>query len=340
MKSVVVIGGGVSGIEASSVLSDLGYNVTLLERNDKLGGKILKWHKLFPNGTQASDIEYYLDEKCRTGNFSIQKNIVIEEAIRLNGKWLLRTSDNHMLESDAIVVTTGYEIFNASRKEEYGYNIYDNVITSADLEEKFKSGKSLTTRNGNKPERIAIVHCVGSRDEKTGNNYCSKVCCITGIKQAIEIQKSLPESEIYCFYMDLRMYGRYFEELYREAQEKHNIQFIRGRLSEVSEKIDKSLVVKAEDTLSGRPLKMNVDLIILLVGMEPGAGTKSICRLFNLESGDDGFIKTKDLHTGNNYSSQKGIFAAGACISPMSVNDSVNSARSAALLVHQYLKTK
>jgi heterodisulfide reductase subunit A len=180
---------------------------------------------------------------------------------------------------------------------------------------------------------------VGSRDEKSGNHYCSKVCCITGVKQAIELKKRLPEAEIYCFYMDLRMYGKNFEELYREAQEKYDIQFIRGRLSEASEKIDKSLLIKSEDTLSGRPLKMNVDLLVLLVGMEAGKGTSSAAATCGIGCEESGFLKTTDSFLKSNFSEQEGIFLAGSCTAPMTVNDTILHARSAAMEVNNYLKT-
>jgi heterodisulfide reductase subunit A len=195
----------------------------------------------------------------------------------------------------------------------------------------------LTVAAGQHPRRIAFVHCVGSRDEKSGNHYCSKVCCITGVKQAIELKKRLPEAEIFCFYMDLRMYGKNFEELYREAQEKYDIQFIRGRLSEASEKIDKSLLIKAEDTLSGRPLKMNVDLLVLLVGMEAGAGTADAAKRCNISCEESGFLKTRDAFLQSNLSDREGIFLAGSCTAPMSINDTILHARSAALEVNNWL---
>ena len=226
----------------------------------------------------------------------------------------------------------------ARRKEEYGYKIYDHVITSADLEQLLLPGGDLTVAAGKNPKRIAFVHCVGSRDEKTGNHYCSKVCCITGVKQAIELKKRLPEAEIYCFYMDLRMYGKHFEELYREAQEKYDIQFIRGRLSEASEKIDKSLLIKSEDTLSGRPLKMNVDLLVLLVGMEAGKGTTVAAATCGIGCEESGFLKTTDSFLKSNFSEQEGIFLAGSCTAPMTINDTILHARSAAIEVDNWLK--
>jgi heterodisulfide reductase subunit A len=132
------------------------------------------------------------------------------------------------------------------------------------------------------------------------------------------------------------MYGEGFEELYRKAQEKHNVQFIRGRVSEVSENIDHSLQVKAEDTLSARPLKMNVDLLVLLSGMEPGKGSESIKNLLKLGTMESGFLEPADVHFARNISSVKGIFMAGTCICPMSVNDTLENARSAAFEVHHY----
>jgi len=136
----------------------------------------------------------------------------------------------------------------------------------------------------------------------------------------------------------LRMYGKHFEELYREAQEKYDIQFIRGRLSEASEKIDKSLLIKSEDTLSGRPLKMNVDLLILLVGMEAGKGTSTAATACGIGCEESGFLKTTDTFLKSNFSEQEGIFLAGSCTAPMSVNDTILHARSAAIEVDCWLK--
>ena len=117
------------------------------------------------------------------------------------------------------------------------------------------------------PRRIGFVHCVGSRDEKVGNRYCSKVCCATAVKQACEIKQQFPDAVVYCFYMDLRMFGRGYEDMYLEAQKKYGVIFVRGRVSEVSEDKDGHLFVKAEDTLSGKPLRVTLDLLVLMAGM-------------------------------------------------------------------------
>jgi heterodisulfide reductase subunit A len=338
VKHIVIIGGGIAGIETASALTDAGHWVTMIEKEAHIGGKLNNWTNLFPDFTPTEKIRESLFLKCREKDFTILSNTEIKTVIRNNKKFNIETSENQQLVADAIVVATGYEIFDARRKEEYGYKIYDHVITSSDLEQLLKPESNLTVASGNHPKRIAFVHCVGSRDEKSGNHYCSKVCCITGVKQAIELKKRLPEAEIFCFYIDLRMYDKHFEELYRQAQEKYDIQFIRGRLSEASENIDKSLLIKAEDTLSGRPLKMNVDMLVLLVGMEAGKGTANAAHSCHILFEDSGFLKPKDLFLKSNFSEQEGIFLAGSCTAPMSVNDTIMHARSAAQEVNEWLR--
>lgn len=337
MKHVVIIGGGIAGTETASALTDAGHWVTIVEKEAKLGGKLNDWSYLFPDFTPAGTIKESLLKKAESKGYSVLPNTEVISVEKKSQKFMLETTANQQLEADAIVLATGYEIFDARRKEEYGYKIYDQVITSADLENYFRNTDELRTEAGKTPKRIAFVHCVGSRDEKTGNHYCSKVCCITGIKQAIELKKQFTDAEIYCFYMDLRMYGKHFEELYREAQEKYDIQFIRGRVSEASEKIDKSIQIKAEDTLSGRPLRMNVDLLVLLVGMEAGKGTACAASRCGLVPESSGFLKTADAFLHSNLSEKEGIFLAGSCTAPMSVNDTILHARSAALEINNWL---
>jgi heterodisulfide reductase subunit A len=339
MKNIVTIGSGIAGVEASSVLASLGYNVTIIEKEKTIGGKLKNWNHLFPDIRPASEMREYIDSKLKNENISIKTNADIEKIEKVNGHFNVYTG-NIRYTADALVVATGFDLFDASRKEEYGYQIYDNVITSADLEAKFNENKPITMTNGKTPEKIAIIHCVGSRDEKSNNHYCSKVCCVTGVKQAIELNKMLPQTQIICFYMDLRMFDKHFEELYRTAQEQHNIQFIRGRVSEVAETFDKKLLLKTEDTLSGRPLKLNIDMIVLLVGMEAGKGTEKIGKMLNLNFEESKFIKTVNEHNETNLSAQKGVFVTGTCISPMSIKETIHNARSAAFEVHNYLVNK
>lgn len=337
-KKVVVIGGGIAGMESSAHLAAMGYEVTLLEKGERLGGHLLNWERLFPTMRMGSEVLAFLKQGV-DDHVNVLCNVEIISILRWSASCIsVKLADGRVFDADSLLVTTGYDLFDARKKEEYGYGIYDNVITSAELEMIFSGGKEIRTASGVVPKRIGFIHCVGSRDEKVGNVYCSKVCCVTAVKQAIEVKEKLPETEIYCFYMDLRMYGMHFEALYKQAQEKYAINFIRGRLSEACENMDGSLILKAEDTLSGRPLKMNVDLLVLMVGFLPSAGTIAIGKMLGLEFGVNRFFKTCDQHTQTNISNIPGVFFAGACTAPKTITNTITDARAAATTIACYLE--
>ena len=333
-RHIIIIGGGVAGMQCASELARFGAHVTILEKEADTGGKIKGWHKLFPTFTPASEVLSALRHKiAATDNISVRTNC---EAVKFTPKCVTLAS-GEMIECDAVVVATGYTIFDARIKEEYGYGIYDNVITSVDLEEMFNKD-SVKLANGGVPHRIAILHCVGSRDEKVCQRHCSKVCCVTGVKQAIELKQLFPSADIFNFYMDIRMFGPGYEEMYREAQQRYNVHFVRGRISEVSPTIDNRLQIKAEDTLTGRPLKIGVDMLVLLTGMR----ANDLNPLLESESGlkrqDSGFMQPKDSFLGNIESNVEGIFYAGAVTAPKNVGESLNEGSSAALKVMEWLK--
>jgi heterodisulfide reductase subunit A len=336
-KHVVVIGGGVAGLEAAGRLSREGMEVSLLEKEGITGGHLNRWFKLFPDRRDSSEVKDYLNELIHVRNISLFTNVTIEKLKKDKDHFTVLTNDGKELLADAVIVATGFDLFKSSRKEEYGYGIYDNVITSSDLEEMFKKGE-IVKSDGSVPDNIGIVHCVGSRDEKVGNLHCSKLCCVTAVKQAIEIRDHLPESTVFCFYMDMRMGGAYYEELYREAQEVWGVNFIRGKVSEASEAIDKRVVIKVEDTLAGRPLKMNLDLLVLMAGMEMSEGGKQIAGLAGLKTGENRFFAATDHHYGSNRSNLSGLFYAGTCTAPMNITETISHARAAVTEVMDYLK--
>ncbi len=335
-KHIVIIGAGVAGMEAAGQLAKYGYEVTLVEKEKNTGGNLNKWYKLFPDRRNSSEVKDYLEKITSGKGIKLVAGTIAEKLTREKNHFVLQTGNGDSLISDAVVVATGFDLFKSSRKEEYGYGIYDNVITSADLEEMFNKG-SIVLSDGTIPGKVGLVHCVGSRDEKVGNLYCSKLCCVTAVKQAIEIREHLPESKVFCFYMDMRMGGAYYEELYREAQEEWGVNFIRGKVSEASESINKKLIVKVEDTLAGRPLKMELDMLILMAGMEMSEGGKQISATAGLKTGENKFFSPADHHFGSNKSNIKGIFYAGTCIAPMNITETISHARAAVSDVIDYL---
>src|SRR5512135_954413 len=187
---IVVIGAGVAGMEVAGQLSKAGFNVSLVEKEKETGGNIKRWYKLFPNRRDGAEVRGYLEKLVSTAGVKIYTGTSVEKLEFSKRKYSVLTGNGTELKADAIVIATGFDLFKSSKKEEYGYGIYDNVITSADLEEMFRKGR-IVKQDGSQPKTVGMVHCVGSRDEKAGNLYCSKLCCVTAVKQAIEIREHL-----------------------------------------------------------------------------------------------------------------------------------------------------
>jgi len=331
--NIVIIGGGIAGMEAAAALLSLGHTPILIESSKELGGHVASWHKLFPDMTSAKELVSVIRSKISGANvFTGTKVISLN---RLAEGWNLKLNNGIVINADVLLISTGFTLFDARRKEEYGYGVYDHVITNSDLEAWF-SGKE-DSRVPENPHSVGFVHCVGSRDLKACNGQCSKVCCATAIKQAIGIKERFPFATVYCFYMDLRLFGKKYEDFYVNAQRDYGIQFIRGRVSEVGETIHGQLQVKAEDTLSGRPLKVQLDLLVLMSGIVRNPGVRELSDMAGLETDSDGFLRSSDNEYAVVESNRPGIFFAGSCTGPKTVPETVAEARSAALAIHSYL---
>lgn len=336
---VTIIGGGPAGCEAAFRLAQEDIHVDLVEKENTTGGNLNNWYQLFPDRKNARELSELLRQNLQHPNITLHLSSEATHMGKNGDTFSVTLSDQTLLESDVLLITTGFKLFEAQRKEEYGYGIYPNVITSVELENHF-TNHNLTLADGRQPQRIGFIHCVGSRDEKICNYHCSKLCCITAVKQAIEVREMLPEAEIFCFYMDMRMFGPGYEEMYREAQEKYNIKFVRGRLSEASENQEKQIFIKAEDTLVGKPLRMTLDLMVLMVGMEASEGSRRAAGQLKLQLAPNGFIKPADPHYRNNHTNAEGIFIAGCSSAPMNLTDTLADARSAALAITNWIKHK
>ena len=335
MKKVAIIGAGPAGIEAAAIIARGGIEVTLFEKSAETLANLRDKSFLFPDFKPAEKLIEELDSKLIAENITVCCGTAITDLKWKGTEWELNDAEGHSWMADAVLIATGYQTFDARRKEELGYGIYPGVITSLEMEQMIRSGQILNA-NGDVPQRIAFLQCVGSRDEKSGNHYCSKICCVTAVKQAIEVQKLLPKTDVTVFYMDLRMWGQGFEEMYRKAQEEYGIDFVRGRISEAASTFDGRIQIKTEDTLLGVPLKASVDLLVLMVGMESSQGTRSIGRSCDI-CADYGFIRTLDQHMYDNVTDRPGLFAAGACKRPQSISDSINDGRAAAAVIMEYI---
>ena len=335
-NKILIVGGGIAGMETACQLKKLGLDSIIVEKSNALGGHVARWHKLFPDMTSAKKILEAYEDPMKDVEVLLETEIA--SINRLQKGYSVVLSDGRILPCKAVVFATGFKLFEAEKKEEYGYGIYDRVITNLDLENWFNTHSD--DRVPEKPSAIGFVHCVGSRDVKAGNTQCSKVCCITAIKQAIELKEEFPDAEIYCFYMDLRLFGKKYEDFYINAQRDYGIHFIRGRVSEVSETIDGRVQVKAEDTLVGKPVKVKLDLLVLMSGIVCNKENQSLVHALQMPVDDDGFFRSKDNILSITEADRGGIFYAGTCTGPKTVPETVAEARSAALNVYNYLKSQ
>ena len=320
-------------MQAALRLSEQGAEPLIIEKEAELGGKLRGWYVLFPTFTPASEVLSELRRRVQERGIEVMTSTEVSGFTRQS----VTLADGRTLPCDSVVVASGFTLFDATVKEEYGYGIYDNVITSADLERMFAEGR-VACADGSRPKRIAFLHCVGSRDEKVCQQHCSRVCCITGVKQAIEMKRLFPEANVFNFSKDIRMFGPGYEEMYREAQQRYNIHFVRGRISEASPTIDNRIQIKAEDTLTGRPLRMSVDMLVLLIGMRANDSNAPFAEQAGLKRAPSGFMEPHDMFLGNARSNVEGIFYAGCITAPKNIGETLNEGTVAADAAMEYLR--
>ncbi len=239
------------------------------------------------------------------------------------------------LDVDTIVVATGYDPYNPLNDQEYNYGIFQNVVTSLEMERMLNSsgpttGKVVRPSDLKEPKRIVYAQCVGSRNERT-NLYCSRVCCMYAIKQARQLKEKHPEIEVRIFYIDVRAFGKGFEEFYERAARDYGVLFTRGRVAEILEDPrSRNLIVRAEDTLSGNPLEVEADLVVLSVGIAPNADTAEIRRVLKIPTGPDGFFSEAHPKLRPVDTVVDGVLIAGTTAGPKDIPDAVAQAKAAA----------
>jgi len=232
----------------------------------------------------------------------------------------------------AIVVATGYDQFNPELKPEFGYARYENVLSGIEFERLCSASGPTQGKiqiNGKEPKRVVFVQCVGSRDKAVGNEYCSRVCCMYTAKQAHLVRERIPDAKITVCYMDIRAFGKGYEEFYERVQ-RENIYYRRGNPSEIYER-GPSLVIRGEDTLLGEPYEEEADLVVLATGLVPRKDVGNIGKLLGLSQTPDGFLQEAQTEE-TIATSRAGIFLAGCCQGPKDIPDTVAQASGAASL--------
>lgn len=233
----------------------------------------------------------------------------------------------------AVILSTGYDLMDTRELIQYGYGKYPGVYNALEVERLFNSagptGGKVTLRDGKEPQAIAIFHCIGSRD-KNNHEHCSRVCCMYSLKFA-HLFKEKTSADVYQFYIDMRAAGKGYEEFYNRIIEE-DVKFIRGKAARVAQSVDEPgrLIVEAEDTITGKFIRLPVDMVVLSPAIVPRADSKDVARLFNLSTDKQGFFMERHPKLAPLSTMSEGIFIAGVCQSPKDIPDTVAQANGAA----------
>lgn len=419
---VLVIGGGIAGMEASLDLAEMGFKVLLVEKDPSIGGKMFLLSKVFPTLDCASCIstpkmaavahhpnikvmtysEVKSVEKKGEGEFLVEvlkkPRFVMEDLCTgcalceracpvivpkeydfgLRGRKaayipfdtavpkiamididhcifcgqcelacpvgainFLQKPVLYKFKVGAVIIATGYQLFPITKKKEYMYGKLANVITAMQMDRLLSPTRPynsvLRPSDGKEPMNIAFVLCSGSRDRTVGNPLCSQICCMYSIKQAQLLMGALPLADITIYYMDIRAFGKGFEEFYQQAKDM-GVMFVKGRVAKIEPGEDGDIIVYYEDIENGGRLqKSSHDLVVLSVGILPNPGIAKVFKNVKLEIDEYGYIKLPENYTSTAETSVRGVFAAGCAVGPKDIPDTVVEAAAAASQAAAYL---
>ncbi len=345
---VLVVGGGLPGMKAASDLRALGFGVTLIERGEELGGLVNQLHALYPdNRNPRADIEALVARMKETG-VDLRLGTELRDVTGFVGNFTAtlgpargaepagELGELERLEVGAIVLAVGADTYRP-KQGEFGYGVYENVITSVELEQRLRG--SPTGLDG--VQSVAFIQCVGSRadqavDEEGHCAYpgCSRICCPTTVKQALELRQR--DIDALVFYRDMRMVARGAEEMYRQARTRGTV-FLRydaQRPPQVGGQGRRADAVLAHDTLLHGPVRAPVDLVVLAVGLVPRTDdVKRIQEMLKTPKGPDGFFLERHPELGPVETCVDGVVVCGAAQGPKDLPDSLVQASAAAARV-------
>jgi len=290
---------------------------------------------VYLSSAEAIPFSYVLDERLCL-RFKGESRKLCGESCPTKAIDFERKPRGQELNVGAIILATGFDIFDAREKGSLGYGRYPNVLTGLDLERMFNhEGYLKLSTNGKEPKNIAFIQCVGSRDE--GHGYCSQVCCKYAMRLAHLIKYQSPDTQVTIFYIDLQTAGKGFAQFYQEYRE--SIRFIRGVPVEVSPASSDDLEVRFEDISQGRVCREIFDLVVLSVGISPRKDSWDLARILGINLADHGFFDTKEI-LNSNGTNVEGVFLAGTCQGPKDIPDSIAHGMAAASKAMQALTVR
>jgi len=333
-RPILVVGAGPAGLAAAHSLASVGQRVILLEKEQRLGGApiLSGYARLVPSGEWARDAIGGMVSRVESHPLvSIRKGCTVESMTGDRGEFSARLSDGLTLDAAAAILATGFTHFDSVNKPEWGFGTYPDVVTTTQVEQMMSTGQGIRCpSDGRKPERVAILLCVGSRDRQIGREWCSKICCTVSCNIAMEIREELPDCHVYIYYMDIRTFGLYETKYYWQSQEEYKVKYIKARIAEVTSNGEK-LIVKGEDTLVKRPITIPFDMVVHAIGMDPNVDNKRIASAFGIELEPHGFIAKGNAYGSLGETSRAGVFVAGAATGPETIDDSIAQGNAAAM---------
>jgi heterodisulfide reductase subunit A len=240
------------------------------------------------------------------------------------------------LNVSSLVLATGLESWNPASISEYGYGRHENVLLSLEFERLINAsgpthGELMRPSDNKKPRTIVFMQCVGSRSEREGFPYCSSVCCMYATKEAILVREHNPECTVHILYMDLRVFGKRFQEFVTRAKEEWGVDYVNGRVAVVMEdQVTQNLLVRYENVAEGKIEEVWADLVVLCPALVPREDNRVLAKTLGIELDMDGFLKTKDPLLMPVETNVDGIFVCGCCQSPKDISESVTQASAAA----------
>ena len=348
-RRCLVIGGGITGIQAALDVADAGYPVVLVEREDQLGGAMARLSGTYLNFSNASNL---LQKKIDAASHHICIQVLTNSEVREVSGYVgnfqavsgLRNRDmcedgesrGHEFTFDvgAIIIATGCERYDQARLPEYGGGRIPDVIDGLSFERMLAGGTIRRPSDGRLAREIVFVQCAGSRDPERGVPYCSKVCCMYVAKQAIQFHERVPEGQAYVFYIDIRSAGKGYDEYVQRAMEEHHVLYLRGKVSKIFQDGDR-VIVWGADTLSGHSVEVVADLVVLATPMVPSAGATDLGQRLRVSTDANGFFDEAHPKLRPVETLTAGILIAGSCQGPKDIPESVTQASGAAAKVLQ-----
>jgi len=331
---VLIVGGGPAGLAAAYALASVGQHSVLVEKESRLGGApiLSGYARLVPSGEWARDAIGGMVKRVEESSLvSLRKGVTVRSFDGSPGAFRAALSDDSTVDASAALLCTGFTHFDSVNKPEWGFGTFPDVVTTTQVEQMISSGKGVRCpSDGRKPQRVAILLCVGSRDRQIGREWCSKICCTVSSNLAMEIREELPDCHVYIYYMDIRTFGLYETRYYWKSQEEFKVKYIKARIAEVTSD-GKKLVIKGEDTLVKRPITIPFDLVVHAIGMDPNVDNRSLAKTFGIELEQHGFVAKGNSYGSLGETTRAGVFVAGAATGPETIDDSIAQARAAAM---------